>query len=169
LTLKLKRWVPLVAIAFGVGIVGFAIFSRKTDEEQIRERLERLARSVRVETPDENPIFRAKRLKDEFDELFSPNVKVDIPELTGFVTGREDLVRLGTRAGSTYRRADVTLASVDVKIEPDKKNAQADVSARLDADRGGEPERDERRVKFDLHKDDKGWWIDSIAVSAKTE
>jgi len=162
-----KRWVAIFAIALGLVIAGFAIFSRKSDEELIREKLERLAHAVRVEAPDENPVFRAKRLKDEFDELFSPRVKVTIPELSGFASSREDLVALGTRAGSTYRHAEVDLTKVDITLDSAKKNAKAEVTARLDADRGNGLERDERQVSFALSKNDDGWWIDSVAVSPK--
>jgi hypothetical protein len=167
LTSNTKRWLAIVAIGAGVVIAGFAIFSRKSDEELIREKLERLAHAVGVESADENPVFRAKRLKDEFDELLSPNVKVEVPELAGFATSRTDLVGLATRAGSTYRHAEIELKRVNIKLDAGKKNAKADVTALLDAERGGEPERDQREVAFELHKDDKGWWIDSVSVSPK--
>ena len=155
------------AALLGVAIVLYALLARKSDEELIRDQLDLLATTVRVSGPDENPIFRGKRMKDRFETLFTPNVRVDIGELTPIASGRAELVGVATRAGSVFRTADVEISADSVELIAGGTSAKVSGSATLVGDRGSGPERDERKVSFGLSKTQDGWRIDSVAVQPR--
>jgi hypothetical protein len=166
---RLKQLLAIGAIVLGLGVTFWAVFARKSDDELIREQLDRLAAAVGVDAPDENPIFRANRLKKEFDTLFTQNVRVSVPELEGAmrVTGRDDLVKVATRAGSYWRSAEVSWTSVDIKQVGGENNKNVDATALLVAEERGEMRRDERQVTLGFTKKDGNWLIDSLSVSPK--
>jgi len=162
-----RRALAVVAALLGVAIVLYALLARKSDEELIRDQLDLLATTVRVSGPDENPIFRGKRMKDRFETLFTPNVRVDIAELTPIASGRAELVGVATRAGSVFRTADVEISADSVELIAGGTSAKVSGSATLVGDRGSGPERDERKVSFGLSKTQDGWRIDSVAVQPR--
>src|SRR5688500_2008070 len=102
----MKRALVWFGLALGLALVAYAVFSRKTDEELILEQLARLGRSVSVAT-GENPITRAARLNRDFTELFTESAQVSVPELSGPVRGRRELVALATRAAAGFHNLDV--------------------------------------------------------------
>ncbi|MCC6667823.1 MAG: nuclear transport factor 2 family protein [Polyangiaceae bacterium] len=162
-----RRALAVVAALLGVAIVLYALLARKSDEELIRDQLDLLATTVRVSGPDENPIFRGKRMKDRFETLFTPNVRVDIAELTPIASGRAELVGVATRAGSVFRTADVEISADSVELIAGGTSAKVSGSATLVGDRGSGPERDERKVSFGLSKTQDGWRVDSVAVQPR--
>ncbi|MCK6536920.1 MAG: nuclear transport factor 2 family protein [Polyangiaceae bacterium] len=162
-----RRALAVAAALLGVAIVLYALLARKSDEELIRDQLDLLATTVRVSGPDENPIFRGKRMKDRFETLFTPNVRVDIAELTPIASGRAELVGVATRAGSVFRTADVEISADSVELIAGGTSAKVSGSATLVGDRGSGPERDERKVSFGLSKTQDGWRIDSVAVQPR--
>lgn len=168
---RLKQSLAIGVIVLGVAVALWAIFGRKTDEELIKEQLDELALAIRVENPDENPIFRASRLKEKFAELFTKNVRVTVPELEGAmsVTGREDLVKVATRAGTYWRSAEVSFSDVEIVQAGGENNRKVDATALLTAEEHGEQRRDERHVTFGFTKTDGDWLIDSLSVSSKAE
>lgn len=162
-----RRALAVVAALLGVAIVLYALLARKSDEELIRDQLDLLATTVRVSGPDENPIFRGKRMKDRFETLFTPNVRVDIAELTPISSGRAELVGVATRAGTIFRTAEVEISADSVELIAGGTSAKVSGSATLVGDRGSGPERDERKVSFGLSKTQDGWRIDSVAVQPR--
>ena len=64
-----RRWLGIGAAVVGVAVLLYALLARKSDEELIRDQLERLGRVVRVSGDGENLIFRGARLKKEFETL----------------------------------------------------------------------------------------------------
>ena len=162
-----RRALAVVAALLGVAVVLYALLARKSDEELIRDQLDLLATTVRVSGPDENPIFRGKRMKDRFETLFTPNVRVDIAELTPIASGRAELVGVATRAGSVFRTADVEISADSVELIAGGTSAKVSGSATLVGDRGSGPERDERKVSFGLSKTQDGWRVDSVAVQPR--
>ena len=162
-----RRALAVVAALLGVAIVLYALLARKSDEELIRDQLDLLATTVRVSGPDENPIFRGKRMKDRFETLFTPNVRVDIAELTPIASGRAELVGVATRAGSVFRTADVEISADSVELIAGGTSDKVSGSATLVGDRGSGPERDERKVSFGLSKTQDGWRVDSVAVQPR--
>jgi hypothetical protein len=168
---RLKQSLAIGAIVLGVIVTVWAVFGRKSDEELIKEQLDNLALAIRVENPDENPIFRASRLKEKFGDLFTPNVRVTVPELEGAmaIKGREDLVKVATRAGTYWRSAEVSFSDVEIVQAGGENNRKVDATALLTAEEHGEPRRDERHVTFGFTKGDGDWKIDSMSVSPKAE
>lgn len=162
-----RRALAVAAALLGVAIVLYALLARKSDEELIRDQLDLLATTVRVSGPDENPIFRGKRMKARFETLFTPNVRVDIAELTPIASGRAELVGVATRAGSVFRTVDVEISADSVELIAGGTSAKVSGSATLVGDRGSGPERDERKVSFGLSKTQDGWRIDSVAVQPR--
>lgn len=162
-----RRALGVGAAVLGLAILLYAVFAKKSDEELIRDQLDLLATTVRVSGPDENPIFRGKRMKDRFETLFTPNVRVDIAELTPISSGRAELVGVATRAGTVFRTADVEVSADSVELIAGGTSAKVSGSATLVGDRGSGPERDERKVSFGLSKTQDGWRIDSVAVQPR--
>ena len=162
-----RRALAVVAALLGVAIVLYALLARKSDEELIRDQLDLLATTVRVSGPDEHPIFRGKRMNDRFETLFTPNVRVDIAELTPIASGRAELVGVATRAGSVFRTADVEISADSVELIAGGTSAKVSGSATLVGERGSGPGRDERRVSFGLSKAHDGWRVDSVAVQPR--
>ncbi len=163
-----KRWLAAVALIGGVSIVGYALFSRKTPEEQVREQLARLAKVIHVGEEPENPVLRATRLNGEFADLFDKDVHAEIPEISSPIENRRDLVALAARANVWVRTLDVDFSRLDV--EAGQTNANADGHAQLAGVRSdGTPERGERRVHFKFSKADSEWKIYSVTVEPTEE
>src|SRR5688572_7492006 len=110
-----RRWFAAAALAAGVGIVGYALFSRQTPEEEVREQLARLAAAVAVGAEAENPVLRATRLNGQFSELFDKNVRAEIPEISNPIEDRKALVALAARANVWVRALEVDFSRLDVE------------------------------------------------------
>jgi hypothetical protein len=148
--------------------VGYALFSRKTPEEQIREQLARLAKVVHVGEEAENPVMRATRLNGEFQDLFDKDVHAEIPEISGPLENRKDLLQLAARANVWVRTLDVDFSRLDV--EPGQTSASAEGPVQLSGVRSdGTPEHGERRVHFRFSKIDSEWKIHSVRVEPPEE
>ncbi len=163
-----RRSLAIGGIVVGLGLAGYALLGGSSDEEKIRALLDHLAEVVTV-TGDENPVMRVGRMRSEFSEIFSKDVRVRIPELTSLSGGRDGLATLAARTGSYFRTAEITLKDVNVELVASGVRARVDCRATLLGDRGQGPRREERRVRFDLGKDDGDWLIDSVTVSGKDE
>jgi hypothetical protein len=163
-----RRSLAIGGIVVGIGLAGYALFGGSSDEEKIRALLDRLAQAVSV-TGQENPVLRAGRLRSEFADVFTRDVRVKIPELTSLSSGRDSLVTLAAQTGSYFRTAEIILKDVDIQLVQSGVRAQVSCQATLLADRGQGLRRDERRVRFDLGKKDDDWRIDSVTVSSKGE
>jgi hypothetical protein len=163
-----KRWLAAAGVVAGMGIIGYALFSQKTPEERIREKLERLSEVIRVGEEQENPVMRATRLNGQFAELFDKDVRAEIPELSNPIEGRKELVQLAARTHFWVRTLDVDFSRVD--IEAGEVNARASGPARISGTRtSGEPENGERQVRFTFTQIDSEWKIDSVKVERSDE
>jgi hypothetical protein len=163
-----KRWLAAGALVAGIAIVGYALFSRKTPEEEVREQLARLAAAIAVREEAENPVMRATRLNGEFADLFDKNARARIPEISSPIENRKELVALAARAGMWVRALDVDFSRLDV--EAGELNASADGPAQLSGVRvDGTPERGDRTVHFQLSKIDSEWKITSVSVEPKPD
>jgi phosphoribosylformylglycinamidine synthase len=157
----MKRLLAAIGIALGVGLVLFALFAAKSDEERIRERLAQLARAVSVDE-DENILFRKSRLDRELEQVFTPDVHVDLPELGARPRSRSELVRLATAATRHYRSLDVQLDAERIDVAGDHAEVQAQAEL---VSAGDDPGRQRRRVTFRLVKDPSlDWQITAARV-----
>ncbi|MCA9598950.1 MAG: nuclear transport factor 2 family protein [Myxococcales bacterium] len=163
-----RRTLAVVGIVLGLGITGYALFGGRSDEEKIRALLDHLAEVAGV-SGTENPVMRAGRLRGAFADIFTKDVRVQIPELSSLKSGREGLVALATQAGTAFRSAEISLGSVEITLIASGQAARVRCTATLVGDRGQGLRKDERSVRFGLSKDDGDWRIDSVSVSAAEE
>lgn len=161
-----KRLVAIAAGVLGIGVIGYAVFSEPSDEEQIRELLERLETAVVVDGR-ENLLIRKARIDGEFDEIFDADVRVSIPELTSLKDGRSGLSMVATQAGSYFQTASVDID--DLELEVGSIGANVNARASLVATRSGGPERDDRQVRFELSKSSGDWLITAVEVTPRWE
>ncbi len=168
-SVDLRRWLPLVAVAFGALLVLGAVFFGKTEEERVRQRLHQLEDAVAVDG-SENPLLRAARLRKDFADLVAQNVAVAIPELGAGEGGRAHLVEVAAGAANEWRTARVDLGALTIRLDEAKEHAVCVGDAKLTATRaGGEPERDVRTVSLRLDKLDGQWRVVDVSVSASRE
>ena len=155
-------------VSIGLLLIGYALFSRETDEEQIKRKLDELEEAVHVSGDAENVVVRGARLNGDFEKIFDQKVRISIPELTSAASGRQDLVGLATKAGTWFETLDIDFESVS--IEAGDIGAQVNTRAVLVASRPGRGlQKDERDVRFSLMKDDGEWKIDSVSVAPRDE
>jgi hypothetical protein len=140
---------------------------RPTDESRIHAQLARLAAAVRVTEADlqTNPIGRFAHVSGVFEELFEPDVRVSIPELTSLQSGRRELAELVAGAPSYVRSFDVDFANVTVKIDDARASALVGAAVKVKAvDREGKSRADRRAVDFRFAKVDGEWIITTLTV-----
>jgi hypothetical protein len=161
----MKRWIAIGGIALGVGLVGYALLSRDTDEELIRARLDQLTTAVRVDQGD-NPLTRGARVRRAFNEVLSRNIVVRIPDLPDPGQGREGLLGVAMYAGHRYRTAEVALSDTSIQLDTRKIEASVKSEATLTATDAAGLHRQNRHVLFRFTRAADHWRISSIEVSA---
>lgn len=161
----MKSWVAIGGIVVGVGLVGYALLAKDTDQELIRARLHQLTMAVRVDKGD-SALMRSARVRRAFDEVLAPGVVVRIPDLPDPGQGRDALLGLAVRAGRRYQTAQVDLSDTSVQLGPGKNGANVKSEATLTATDSGGLHRQHRHVVFRFTRGKDGWRISSIEVSA---
>lgn len=160
------------AIGLGAAIVVGAlayVALRPTDESRIRKQLARLAAAVRVTEADmqTNPIGRLAHVSGELEDLFDPDVRVSIPELTTLRSGRRPLAEIVTGAPHYVRSFEVDFTGVTVKIDEAGASAAVGATAQVRAlDRDGRTRADRRAVDFRFAKQGSAWIITTVSVWA---
>jgi hypothetical protein len=159
----MRRALIYLALLLGVVLVGYAIFGRKTDGEQIEEQLARLAAVVSIDS-EENPLTRGARLNREFNDLFTKDARASVPELSAPVRGRRELVALATRAVASFRSLDVAFDGTSIEVG--NAGAHVKTTAKLNGVRtDGALDRGERQVSLAFLRSDGEWKIDDVGVS----
>lgn len=162
-----RRVVGVAALAgIALGVVTWLVSGGPSDEERIRQRLDRLAAAVSVKG-DENVIVRTGRLRSEFHELLAEQASASVPELGVSRSGRRDLADAAAQAGLRFHHGQVSLVDVHVQVEPDRKSGEAKATARLSGSWGGDLRDEVRRVTFRVDKVDGEWLVSSVAVSPR--
>jgi hypothetical protein len=153
-----RRWLAVAGLLVGVALVGYALFARPSDDEQIRDQLDRLAAAVSFAEGGSTPL-RALHLRGEFAEIFTPQARAEVDEIGLRETGRDALVAAALQASSLARSLDVRFVSVRVTLAEDRGTARAIASAWVQAvRRGGDPDGGERAVGCHLVKTDGRVW-----------
>ncbi len=164
----MKRWLPHIGVVAGIAIAVYALFLGSTDEDRIRELLDRLEESVQVHEGEFNIIIRGSRVKKAFSTIFVKDVTFGIPDLQSRGSGRNALVGLAAQAPRLYRTAVVDLGGLNIKIDAQAMSAAAFGDASLVGVRqGGQAERDQRTVSLRLDKIDGNWLVVSLDVSPR--
>jgi hypothetical protein len=140
---------------------------RPSDESRIRKQLSKLAAAVRITEADvqANPIGRLAHVSGQFEDLFDPDVRVSISEVTSLHSGRRELAEIVTAAPRSVRTFDVDFTHVTVKIDDTGASAAVGASAQISSkDRDGQTQKDERAVDFRFVKNGSAWTITTVTV-----
>src|SRR4051794_21808577 len=91
--MKTKLYLALAAIV--VAVVGYALLFRESDEDRIRQKLTALEAAVKSGSASgPEAASRPLRIQQSFSRIFTPRVRVDIPELASGDRSREELTAL---------------------------------------------------------------------------
>lgn len=156
-----SRAVIVAAAALGLGLIGYALFSRPTDEERIAEVLHEIEEAVGFESPP-NPLTHAANLRGRFVELVTPEVVVDLPERGLVARGRDDLTRLAVAGTTRMQRFDVAFTVEEIEVAGN--SAKASVEVITEATLGGDPRLSTRRADLQFLKSDDDWQLASAHV-----
>ena len=164
----MKLWIPVSVIALGLSLIGYAVFLRSSDEDEILECLDTLAETVRLNESETNPVLRGVRINAAFADIFTKDVSVRIPDIAEIGSDRRDLAGAAAQVGGHYRTADVRFGSTNIAIDPSKTTAAVTTEATVSALRyDGQARMDTRGVTFRFDKVSGDWRIASIAVAPR--
>lgn len=126
------------------------------DEAHIRALLHELAQTVSSSEPIANVAFRASFLRERFEEMLAPNVRVDVPEVGRLPSDHRGLALAAARVQVAFGTFLVDLDDLSVTLA-DGPSSSSPPSARA---RGmatltstGEGHRQTREVDFTLVKE----------------
>ncbi len=161
--MTLDRRIPLLGIGIGAILVAYALFATESEEERMRAVLTNLEQAVAVSEP-ENELQRMARINKAFGEIFTEDVRVQIPELSRMASGRKALALLAAHAGAHFATLDISFDSLDFSFAENETTGRVTSEVTLVATRAQDVERDERRVALGFIEQDGEWRIDSVGV-----
>jgi len=156
-----SRAVIAAAAALGLGLIGYALFSRQTDEERIADVMTQLEKAVGFESPP-NPLTHAGALRGRFADLVAPDVLVDVPERNLIARGRDDLTRLAVAGTVRMQSFDVTFTLENLTVDGDTAKASAEVLTEIT--QGSEPRMSSRKADLEFVKADGDWLLSAAHV-----
>lgn len=156
-----SRMLIAAAAALGLGLIGYALFSRQTDEERIAEVLTELEEGVGFDAPP-NPLTHAASLRGRFADLVAPDVIVDVPERSLIARGRDDLARLAVAGTVRMQSFDVTFTIESLRVDGDA--AKASVEVLTEAAHGNDPRTSTRHADLEFVKTDGDWLLSRAHV-----
>lgn len=159
----MKKWAIVAGCAAIAGVALWLTIFRPSEEDRIRQVLERFTKAVMVKR-DDNILSRAGRLKSELKETVTDDVYVDVTDFNIRVTSRAALVENATKAGLVFTTADCELTGMTIKVDESATTAKVDALAIVTGERAGERKIDKRPVHFLLRKDG-SWKITTIDVA----
>jgi len=163
----MRKWAIVAACAAAAAIALWLTVFRPSEEDRIRQVLERFAKAIAVK-PDDNILARAGRLRSELKETVADDVYVDVSDLNIRVTTRQSLADNATKASVVFTSADCELTGMTIKVDDAATTAKVDALALVTGDRGGERKIDKRPVHFLLRKDGT-WKITTIDVATSRQ
>jgi hypothetical protein len=159
----MKRWAIVAACAGIAAVALWLTVFRPSEEDRIRQVLQRFAKAVAVKQ-DDNIIARMGRIKSELKETVADDVYVDVVDLNIRVANRQSLAENAAKAGLVFTSADCELTGMTIKVDDAATTAKVDALALVTGERGGERKVDKRPVHFLLRKDGT-WKITTIDVA----
>ena len=166
----MKRALALAGIVAGLFLIGYALFSRQSDEELIQAKLGLLAEAVQVSGEGQNVAVRALQLRGQFAEIFEKDVHAKIPELGSARQDRQALAALAARSTAYFTTLELTFRDVDIQLEAGGTGARVSAVAVVTGSprRGNGPRREERDVSFKFFKSDEhGWRIAALQTTER--
>lgn len=159
----MKKWAIVAACAAVAAVALWLTVFRPSEEDRIRQVLDRFAKAVAVK-PNDNIIMRAGRLKSELKETVADDVYVDVADLDIRVVNRQSLAENAAKASMVFTSADCELTGMTIKVDESATTAKVDALALVTGERGGERKVDKRPVHFLLRKDGT-WKITTVDVA----
>lgn len=160
-----RQSLAVFAVLGGAGLLAYAFLSAPTPEERIRERLHDLARVVSSSEPVGNVVFRAAAIREGFDELLAPGIRVQVSELGSLPGDFRALSLAVARVQSGFGRFEVQLSDIDVDVAGDAqpKTARARAVASLLGE-GSVLRQETRDVVFELSEESGTWLVTRIVA-----
>lgn len=158
-----RRILLLTVLALALLGIGYRVFFWKSDEAEIRDRIDTLASKCSFSEPI-NGAFYGIEVKAALKEAMTPDGTVEAMELGSGPLGVDEVAGGAVRLGGSYQSA--TLLVVDLHIE--LKGATATATGRLVLtanQRSPEPRVEQRKARFELVKLDGEWQIASITLA----
>jgi hypothetical protein len=153
--------VALTAIALGV----YFLFFRPSDEQRIRDAIARALGAVTLTADDDNPITRLGRIKGVFKDVVDKDVRVNVPDVPQLHAGRDELAVAAAQMNSWFRTAEISVGSMEIKLDDAHRSAQVRATATLDgASRDGRRRHEEREVTMLVTNAESTWRIATITV-----
>ena len=126
---KLIQVVAATLAAIVVAALGYVLFFRASDEDRIRQKLTALEGAVKSGASASEIAARPLRIQQAFARIFTPRVRVDIPELEEGDRPREDLAKLVASSEGRIHGLDAAFSRVHLEIDPRAQPPRADVDA----------------------------------------
>lgn len=160
----MKRWAIIAGCAVAAAVAIWLTLFRPSEEDRIRDVLNRFAKSVAIKR-DDTLLSRAGRIKSELKETVADDVYVDVADFSIRVSTRKDLAEKAIQAPAVYTTADCELMGMTIKVDDSRTSAKVDALALVKGERGGDRKVDKRPVHF-LLRNDGAWKITTIDVGA---
>ena len=155
----------LVVVIASLALLAYVIFGA-SDEDRILARLKELASAVETKTDETNIVFRTARINGVFKQGLEPTVTLSAPELQT-QSGIRELATLAAQAPQVYGDLTLSIGATDIHVEGAVARAVSQVT--LTGNRGGELRREERNVRFELHRAGGEWRVTAIHVAERSE
>ncbi|MBX3181547.1 MAG: DUF4440 domain-containing protein [Polyangiaceae bacterium] len=162
--LSRRRALAWLAVGAGALLMGYALFSKESPEEQIRRTVTVFAAALASDS-GENPLVAKARVRGALEELTVPEMTITFPDFPSVRAGRDGLSDALATVRKLFRTAEVELSDLDIEVTGDGAlvTAQGKLSG---VDRHGRRRLHEREVQLTLVKDD-GWRVKRVAVGTE--
>lgn len=165
----MKNKLYLAVAALLAAALVYALFFRATDESRIHQKLAALEAAVKSGASEPNVAARSLRIQQSFARIFTPRVRVDIPEIEAGDTPREELAALVSSGEERIPGLDVAFSRVHLEIDPRAQPPRADVDAlaTLTGTERGDltKRRSVYQVTLHLEKNQGEWRITRLAAA----
>ncbi len=162
--LSRRRALAWVAVALGVLLVAYALFSGDSAEERVRRAVAAFGATLTVDS-GESPLIATARVRGALDELTVKEVSITLPDFPSLRAGRDGLVDALGKGRVLFRTAEVEFSEVQVELRGDVAEVSA-VGTLTGVDRHGRSRHHQRQVQLELVKED-GWRVKRVAVGVE--
>lgn len=158
-----RRAIAATVSALGLGVLGYALFSPLSEEEQVENVLRALCAAVSFDEPIQNPMFFGSHLSEQFQDLLTEDVRVMLSEVHFPIPSHRGQLGLAAARGlSRYGSLNATLGGLEIQLQEGQAEARATVT--VVSNSGGEVRRADRPVDFSLIKVDGEFRVASVKV-----
>ena len=160
----MRRTWAIAGLVVALALVGYALLAPRSDDEQIRARLEELAQLVSYQKGDAQEVARGLELQRGIHDLFTKDSLTRIPDLSSPELDRAGVVELALGSIRGYDLIDLGFAQIRVRLAGDEL-ASSECDATLALGQHGALDRDTRPVTIAWRKIDGEWRIQTLDVA----